>query len=245
MSGHNKWSKVKNVKGKEDAKRAKIFTKMSRMIMVAVREGGSDPAYNASLKMAIEKAKAENMPNDNIDRAIKKGAGEIDGQEFSNVLYEGYGPQGTALVVECLTDNKNRTAADVRHAFDKNGGNLGTMGSVTFQFDHKGILVVDADDKDEDTVMMDALDSGAEDVKSEEESFLITSDPANFQSVSDAMTEKGYQFRVAQVGYLPKNTIRLEKEEDRKHMRAMIDMLEDHDDVQEVYTNWEDYEEEE
>lgn len=239
MSGHNKWSKVKNVKGKEDAKKAKIFTKMSRTIMVAVREGGADPEYNAALKTAIEKAKAENMPNDNIDRAIKKGAGDIDGQEFVNMTYEGYGPSGVAIIVECLTDNKNRTAGDVRYLFDKNGGNLGSPGSVTFQFDYKGILVTDEKEKSEDDVMMDALDSGADDIKKEEDCYVITSDSSNFSSVRDSLSEKGYNFVMAQVGYLPKNTVKV-TDEVKEQVLKLIDDLEDHDDVQDVYSNLED-----
>lgn len=203
MSGHNKWSKVKNVKGKEDAKRANAFTKLSRMIMVAVREGGGDPEYNSALKMAIEKAKAENMPNDNIERAIKKGAGELEGQEFTSMTYEGYGPEGVAVIVTSLTDNKNRTAANVRHYFDKYNGNMGTSGSVTFQFDYKGILVTDAD-RDEDEVMMAALDAGADDVKKEGDSFVITTEPAQFNAVNEALSAAGYTFSVAETGYLPK-----------------------------------------
>lgn len=237
MSGHNKWSKVKNVKGKEDAKRAKIFTKMSRMIMVAVREGGSDPSYNSALKMAIEKAKAENMPNDNIDRAIRKGAGELGNEVFTTCTYEGYGPGGVAVIVECLTDNKNRTASNVRHAFDKNGGNMGTTGSVTFQFDYKGILVIDGD-VDEETVMMDAIDAGAEDVRSEDGRFMVLTDPGDFAAISDELTGRGYRFDVAQLGYLPKLSTTISDEAGIKSMDKLIDMLEEDDDVQEVYTNW-------
>lgn len=239
MSGHNKWSKVKNVKGKEDAKRASAFTKISRMIMVAVREGGGDPDYNSSLKMAIEKAKAENMPNDNIHRAIKKGLGDLDGQEFTNIVYEGYGPEGVAVIVSCLSDNKNRTAANVRHYFDKYHGNLGTTGSVMFQFDFKGILVTDDEGKDEDEVMMAALEAGAEDVRHEEGSFMILTDPTQFAAVNDALVEAGYNFSVAQTGYLPKNTVTIQDTENIKHMETLIDIMEDDDDVQDVYTNWE------
>lgn len=239
MSGHNKWSKVKNVKGKEDAKRASAFTKISRMIMVAVREGGGDPDYNSSLKMAIEKAKAENMPNDNINRAIKKGLGDLDGQEYSHIIYEGYGPEGVAVIVSCLTDNKNRTAANVRHYFDKYRGNLGTSGSVMFQFDYKGILVTDDEGKDEDTVIMDALDAGAEDVRHEEGSYVLLTDPTQFSSVNEKLVEAGYAFSVAQTGYFPKNTVRIQEEENQKLMDTLVDVMEDDDDVQDVYTNWE------
>lgn len=239
MSGHNKWSKVKNVKGKEDAKRASIFTKMSRAIMVATREGGPDPEYNSSLQSAIEKAKAENMPNDNIERAIKKGSGELGNAEFFSIVYEGYAPEGVAVIVETLTDSKNRTAGEMRYIFDRNGGNLGNPGSVTFQFDHKGILVIDAEGKDEDEVMMDALEAGAEDVKKEEDIFLITTLPADFIEVSKNLQEKGYTFTSAQVGYLPKNKVKVEDPEANAKIDKLISDLEDNDDVQDVYSNWE------
>lgn len=245
MSGHNKWSKVKNVKGKEDAKKAKIFTKMARMIMVAVKEGGPDPAYNPSLKMAIDKAKADNMPNDNIERAIKKGSGESDGAEYVESIYEGYGPEGVAVIVECLTDNKNRTAANVRHAFDKHGGNLGTSGSVTFLFAYKGILVIDGDGLDEEAVMMDALDAGAEDFREDDGDFVVTTEPSEFSRVKDALTSAGYSFEAAQIGYLPKTMAAISSPENMVSMEKMIDQLEDDDDVQEVYTNWARPEEEE
>lgn len=237
MSGHNKWSKVKNVKGKEDAKRAQAFTKISRMIMVAVREGGSDPAYNSSLKLAIDKAKAENMPNDNINRAIKKASGQDEGKDFVSLNYEGYGPAGVAIIVSCLTDNKNRTAANVRHYFDKFGGNLGTDGSVTFQFDFKGLISIDDADLDEDMVMMDALEAGAEDVRKEEGIFLIISDSSAFQEVHDNLAEKGYKFLMAQTGYLPKNTVSLTDLQHISHFESLIEALEEDDDVQDVYSN--------
>lgn len=239
MSGHNKWSKVKNVKGKEDAKRAQVFTKMSRAIMVAVREGGPEPEYNSALQSAIEKAKAENMPNDNIERAIKKGAGELGNAEFFSIVYEGYGPEGVAIIVETLTDSKNRTAGEMRYIFDRNGGNLGNPGSVTFQFDRKGILAVDGEGKDEDEVMMDALDAGAEDLVREDEVFLITCQPADFIQVSKKLQEMGYTFSSAQVGYLPKNKVKVEDEEACSHIEKLISDLEDNDDVQDVYSNWE------
>lgn len=238
MSGHNKWSKVKNVKGKEDAKRAKIFTKMSRAIMVAAREGGADPDYNGSLASVIEKAKAENMPNENIERALKKATGELGNSEFTSMVYEGYAPEGVAVVLEVLTDNKNRTASDVRYIFDKNGGNLGTSGSVTFQFDHKGLLVTPRAGQDEEAVMMDALDAGAEDVKSEEEVFLITTEIKDFMAVHNALQEKGYTFSSAQIAYLPKNEVEVEDPEARLKIEKLLDALEDNDDVQDVYSNY-------
>ncbi|MDU7502364.1 MAG: YebC/PmpR family DNA-binding transcriptional regulator, partial [Finegoldia magna] len=173
MSGHNKWSKIKNKKGSEDARRGKVFTKMARAITVAVREGGADPEYNPSLKSVIEKARAENMPNDNIDRAIKKASGDGDSANYENIVYEGYGPEGVAVIVECLTDNRNRTASDVRHYFDKFGGNLGQNGSVSFMFQRKGLLLIEAESLDEEEVMMDSLDAGAEDFEADDGIFVI------------------------------------------------------------------------
>lgn len=244
MSGHNKWSKVKNVKGKEDAKRASAFTKLSRKIMVAAREGGANPDYNSSLAIAIEQAKAENMPNDNIQRAIKKGTGELNSGNFEAMTYEGYGPEGLAVIVECLTDNKNRTAGDVRHIFDVYGGSLGTTGSVTFQFDRKGILAIDKAGHDEEELMMEALDAGAEDLQSLPDSYLIITDPADFQAVNKQLTEQGFTFQAAQVGYLPKNTVSIQDADKADQAEKMIDALEENDDVQEVYTNWAESEEE-
>lgn len=241
MAGHNKWSKVKNVKGKEDAKRAKEFTKLSRMLMVVSREGGSDPLYNSALNMAIEKAKAANMPNDNIERAIKKGAGEIEGQEFEEITYEGYGPQGVAILVECLTDNKNRTASNVRHAFDKFGGNLGTSGSVSYLFDYKGIFVLEDQDFDEEEVFMNVLEAGGEDVKKQDGIYLITAASQDFAEVLKNLEEVGYQFQVKQLGYLAKTKIDVSDEEAKENLESMIEMLEEDDDVQEVYTTWADF----
>ena len=191
MSGHNKWSKIKNKKGSEDARRGKVFTKMARAITVAVREGGADPEYNPSLKSVIEKARAENMPNDNIDRAIKKASGDGDSANYENIVYEGYGPEGVAVIVECLTDNRNRTASDVRHYFDKFGGNLGQNGSVSFMFHRKGLLLIDADSLDEEEVMMDSLDAGAEDFEADDGIFVINTAMEDFAQVRDTLLEKG------------------------------------------------------
>ncbi len=239
MAGHSKWNNIKNKKGKEDARRGKIFTKLGRYIMVAAREGGPDPDYNAALKAAIEKAKAENMPNDNIDRAIKKGSGELGTDLFEEITYEGYGPSGVAVMVSCLTDNKNRTASDVRHAFDKNGGNLGTNGSVSFMFDRKGILAIERTDEiDEDELTMQAIDLGAEDFESSDEGFEITTTPEDFNSVRDGLSSAGFSFAMAEISYVPQNTVALTNEDDIKKMTKMIDMLEDSDDVQDVYHNW-------
>lgn len=238
MSGHNKWSSIKDKKGKEDAKRGKIFTKIARMISVAVREGGPDPDYNPSLKSAIEKAKAENMPNDNIQRAIKKGSGEDSGASYEKIIYEGYGPEGVAVIINCLTDNRNRTAADIRHAFDKFGGNLGQNGSVIFMFDHKGVLTIDKKDKDEEEFMLEAIEAGAEDVQMEEDLFVVTTSMDDFAKVRDNLLENGYEFHTADLFYLPQNETAVEDPEAQKKLQKMIDMLEDNDDVQSVFHNW-------
>ena len=240
MAGHSKWNNIKNKKGKEDAKRGKEFTKLGRYIMVAAKEGGGDLEYNPSLKAAIEKAKAANMPNDNIDRAVKKGSGELGTDNYEEIIYEGYGPAGIAVFAECLTDNRNRTAPDVRHAFDKNGGNLGQSGCVTFMFDKKGILGIERDDNiDEDELMMTAIELGAEDVLSEEEGLEVITTVDDFNRVRDGLKEQGYEFAMAELTYIPQNTIELTDDEDIKNMEKLIDMLEDSDDVQEVYHNWE------
>lgn len=240
MAGHSKWSNIKHKKGKEDAKRAKIFTKLARSIMVAVREGGPDPDYNPALKSAIEKAKAANMPNDNIERAIKKGSGEMEGVSFEEITYEGYGPGGIAVYVSCLTDNRNRTAADIRHAFDKVGGNLGQTGCVSFMFERKGLLFIEKNDEiSEDDLMLEAIDLGAEEMEVTEDGFEITTSPENFDKVRDGLSDSGYEFAVAEIAFLPSNTTKLTDEEDIKNMMKLIDTLEDNDDVQAVYHNWE------
>lgn len=238
MSGHSKWNNIKNKKGKEDAKRGKVFTKLGRYIMVAVKEGGPDPDYNPALKVAIDKAKAENMPNDNIDRAIKKGSGEGADANFEEVTYEGYGPSGIAVMVSCLTNNRNRTAPDVRHAFDKYGGNLGQPGCVSFMFDKKGQLVVEKGNIDADEFMMSAIDLGADDVVEEDDVFEVLTAPENYHIVRNGLDEQGYEFLQSDITYIPQNYIALNDEKDIKNMEKMIDALEEHDDVQEVYTNW-------
>lgn len=238
MSGHSKWHNIKNKKGKEDARRAKEFTKIARQIIVAVKEGGDDPEYNSSLKTAVEQAKAINMPNDNIERAIKKGAGDVGNADYEEVMYEGYGPSGVAVLVPCLTDNRNRTAPDVRHAFDKNGGNLGQNGSVSFLFERKGVLVVEKDDFDSDELAMTAIDLGAEDVEQDEEGVVITTTVSDFSSIRDKLSEEGFKFAMAELDYIPSTTVKLEDAEDIEKMEKLIDMLEDNDDVQGVYHNW-------
>lgn len=246
MSGHSKWSNIKNRKGKQDALKGKIFTKLARAITVAVREGGADSDYNSSLATAIEKAKAQNMPNDNIDRAIKAGMGAAEGQHFDTITYEGYGPSGTAFMVQCLTDNKNRTAADVRHYFSKYNGNLGTTGCVGYLFDRKGVISIDKDDKtDEETVMMAALEAGAEDFEVEDDSYEITTVPEEFISVLNSLKEAGYDNIKGDIMFLPQTTVKVEDEENLKMLDKLIEALEDNDDVQEIYHNWDMPEDEE
>ena len=239
MSGHSKWNNIKNKKCKEDAKRGKIFTKLGRYIMVAAREGGPDPDYNPSLKVAIDKAKAENMPNDNIERAIKKGSGELGSDSFEEITYEGYGPSGIAVLVQCLTDNRNRTAPDVRHAFDKNGGNLGTPGSVSFMFDRRGIIEIEKNSGlDYDELMMSALELGADDVTEYDDAYEIITSPEAYLDIKKGLEDLNYEFSQSDITFLPQNYVKLEDPEDIKKMEKLIDTLEDNDDVQDVYTNW-------
>ena len=240
MSGHSKWANIKNKKGKTDAQRGKVFTKIGREIQIAVKMGGPDPASNSKLKDVIAKAKAANMPNDNIQRSIKKASGEASNEVIEEITYEGYGPSGVAVIVEAVTDNRNRTAAEVRHIFDKNGGNLGSTGCVSFMFDKKGGIVIEKDDAiDEDTLMMDALDCGADDFTSEDGAYEIVTDPVTFSAVRDALEEKGYQFVEAEISRIPQNYIKLSSEEQLAQIERLLDMLEDNDDVMEVYHNWE------
>ena len=229
-----------NKKGKQDAKRAKIFTKHARAIAVAAKEGGGNPDYNAALKTAIEKAKADNMPNDNIDRAVAKGAGAGANENYETIVYEGYGPGGVAVIVETLTDNKNRTAGNVRYYFDKNGGNLGTSGCVSFMFDKKGQILIAADENvSEDELMETALEAGAEDLIVEEDGYEVLTAPEDFSAVRDELQAKGYEFISADVKLLPQTTTKLTEEEQLKFMNRLVDMLEDDDDVQNIYHNWE------
>ena len=236
MSGHNKWSTIKNKKAKTNAAKGKIFTKIGREIVIAVKSGGSaDPALNSKLKDVIAKAKAANMPNDNIQRSIKKAAGEGQGENYKEVTYEGYGPAGTAMIVECITDNLNRTAADVRHCFEKNGGSMGATGCVSWMFDRKGIIVIAAEGLDEDEVMMDALEAGAADVALNEDYFEIETDPNDVSSVSEALEGK-YTIVSAEASLVPQNTTD-PAGEDLEKLQKTLDMLEELDDVSEVYHN--------
>ena len=246
MSGHSKWSNIKNRKGKQDALKGKVFTKLARAITVALREGGPDPGYNSSLATAIEKAKAQNMPNDNIDRALKAGMGALDGQHFETITYEGYGPSGTAFMVQCLTDNKNRTAADVRHYFSKNNGNLGTTGCVGYLFDRKGVISIELDDKiDEEALMMTALEVGADDFEVEDDSYEVTTAPEDFIQVLNGLKEAGYTNIKGDIMYIPQTYIKVEDEENVKFIERLIDALDENDDVQEIYHNWDEPEIEE
>lgn len=238
MSGHSKWSTIKRKKGANDAQRAKIFTKIAREIIVAVKAGGPDPENNSRLKDVIAKARSNNMPNDNINRTIKKAAGGGDTANYESITYEGYGPSGVAVIVEALTDNRNRTAADVRHAFDKFGGNMGQNGCVSFMFDRKGVIVVENSGIDEDEITMAALEAGADDIEASEECYEITTSAADFSAVREAL-EASYTIASAEISMVPQTMTRLENEDDIANMEKMLDMLEDNDDVQEVFHNWE------
>lgn len=244
MAGHSKWNNIKRKKGAADAKRGKIFTKIGREIQVAVREGGPDPEANNRLRDAISNAKANNMPNDTITRSIKKASGDQSGDDWENVQYEGYGPSGVAVIVRTLTDNRNRTAAEVRHAFDKHGGNLGTTGSVAFMFEEKGEIYIEADDIDEEELMLLALDNGADDVENLGQAYVITTTPGNYRQVRDSLEASGYEIADASVGPVANTSVKL-NEEDAIKMQKLIDQLEDSDDVQDVYHNWEEDEEQE
>ena len=239
MSGHSKWHNIQAKKGKADAARGKIFTKLGREILVAVKEGGPDPISNSKLKDVIAKCKANNMPNDTINNSIKKASGEGSNKVYEEMIYEGYGPNGVALIVEASTDNKNRTAADVRHAFDKAGGNLGTTGCVSYMFSKKGIIVIDRTKTNisEDDMMMIALDNGAEDFSADDECFEIITDPSEFSNVREALENQGLEFAEAEVQMIPANKIELTEEQGQK-MQKLIDSLEDLDDVMNVFHNW-------
>ena len=240
MSGHSKWNNIKRKKEKADGAKAKVFTKIGRELAVAVKEGGSgDPAANSRLRDCIAKAKAANVPNDNIDRIIKRAMGDGNADNYENITYEGYGPSGVAVIVETLTDNRNRTAADVRHAFDKYGGNLGTTGCVSFMFKEKGVIVVEREGLDEDTVMADALEAGASDFAADEDVFEISTEPADFSGVREDLEKKGYECVSAEVEMVPDTYTAITDEETVIKMQKMLDLLEDNDDVQNVWHNWE------
>lgn len=240
MSGHSKWSTIKRKKEKTDGARAKVFTKIGREIMVAVRDGGPDPAGNSKLKELIQKAKANNVPNDNIERVIKKAAGGNDGASYEEIIYEGYGPNGIAVVVKALTDNRNRTAGDVRHYFDKFGGNMGTSGCVMFMFDYFGVIIIEKEDIDEDKLMEDAIECGAIDfITDDEEIYEIRTDANDLGAVTADLEAKGYTFVSSETAYIPQTYTRLEDEDSMKNMSKMLDMFEENDDIQGVWHNWE------
>lgn len=240
MSGHSKFANIKHKKEKNDAKKGKIFTMLGREIQVAVKAGGPDPAVNGKLRDVIAKCKANNMPNDTIDRSIKKAAGGGEDVEYENVTYEGYGPNGVAVIVEVLTDNRNRAAANVRNAFTKGGGNMGNSGCVSFMFDEKGLIVIDKEeiDMDEEELMMAALDAGAEDFAAEEDSYEITTAPDDFSAVRKTLEAAGIPMASAEVTMIPQTYTELTDEEDIKKMNKLLEMLDDDDDVQNTYHNW-------
>lgn len=240
MSGHSKFANIKHKKEKNDAKKGKIFTMLGREIQVAVKAGGPDPAVSGKLRDVIAKCKANNMPNDTIDRSIKKAAGGGEDVEYENVTYEGYGPNGVAVIVEVLTDNRNRAAANVRNAFTKGGGNMGNSGCVSFMFDEKGLIVIDKEeiDMDEEELMMAALDAGAEDFAAEEDSYEITTAPDDFSAVRETLEAAGIPMASAEVTMIPQTYTELTDEEDIKKMNKLLEMLDDDDDVQNTYHNW-------
>lgn len=240
MSGHSKWANIKHRKGKSDAQRGKIFTKLGREIAIVVKQGGSDPESNSKLRDVIAKAKSVNMPNDNISRSIKKAAGDVDGANYEEVVYEGYGPGGVAVIVETMTDNRNRTAGDVRHFFDKFGGNLGTLGCVSFMFEKKGVILIEkTDSTNEDDIMMEALDAGAEDFEAADEYFEVLTAPDDFSKVRETLEKKNYEFIEAEVQMVPATMTKLTDPKQIEFMDKLIENLEDLDDVQNVYHNWE------
>lgn len=239
MSGHSKWSTIKRKKEKTDNARAKVFTKIGREISVAVKAGGPDPAANSKLKDVIAKAKAANVPNDNIERIIKKAAGEGNADNYENIVYEGYGPSGIAVIIEALTDNRNRTAADVRHAFDKFGGNMGTTGCVSFMFSRQGVILIEKEDMDEDKLMEDALEAGASDFLTDGDVYEIRTEPNDMGLVRDDLEAKGYKYISAEVAYIPSTYTKLTDPDDIQNMGRMLEMFDESDDIQEVYHNWE------
>lgn len=240
MSGHSKFANIKHKKEKNDAKKGKIFTKLGREIAVAVKEGGADPENNSRLRDIVAKAKANNMPNDTIDRSIKKAAGDANSVNYESITYEGYGPSGVAIIVEALTDNKNRTASNVRSAFTKGNGSIGTPGCVSYNFEKKGQIIIAKEDcqMDEDDLMMTALDAGAEDFAAEEDSYEIVTDPDDFSKVREALESESIEMASAEVTMIPNTMVELASEDDIKNLQKTLDLLEEDDDVQDVWHNW-------
>ena len=239
MSGHSKWSTIKRKKEKTDQARAKVFTRIGRELAMAVKAGGPDPDNNSKLKEVIAKAKANNVPNDNIDRLIKKAAGESGGADYESLIYEGYGPAGIAVIVEVLTDNRNRTAGEMRHYFDKCGGNMGQSGSVMFMFERKGLIVIEGEGLDEDKVMEDVLEAGADDFTFDGDVYEISTDPNSVGTVSEALSQKGYTFISAEPAYVPATTSTIDDPELAAKMEKLLDMFDENEDVQNVWHNWE------
>jgi YebC/PmpR family DNA-binding regulatory protein len=237
MSGHSKWSSIKHKKGAADAKRGKIFTKLIKELTVAARLGGGDPGGNPRLRTAILAAKAENMPKDNIERAIKKGTGELEGVSYEEVSYEGYGPGGVAMLIECLTDNKNRAVSDIKHMMDRHGGSLGEPGCVSWMFEQKGLIIVDKEKIDEEKLLDLALESGAEDVKEGEQEFEVLISPADFEAVKQAFDDAQISYSLAEVSMVPQNTVNLEGKK-AEQMIKLMEALEDNDDISNVYANF-------
>lgn len=240
MAGHSKWSNIKHRKGKSDEQKGKMFTKLGRELAVAVKEGGADPASNTKLSDVIAKAKAANMPNDSISRSIKKAAGDTDTEKYEEISYEGYGPGGVAIIVETMTDNRNRTAGDLRHLFDKSGGNLGQTGCVSFMFDRKGVLLIERNENtDEDELMIKAIEAGAEDFNAEDEYFEVLTEQSEFSKVRKSLEEAGYEFLEAEVQMVPQTLTQLGDEKQIGQMNKLVESIEDLDDVQNIYHNLE------
>ena len=239
MSGHSKWSSIKHKKGAADARRGKLFSKLSRAIIVAARDAGPDPAANLALQNAIEKARSYSMPKDNIERAIAKGSGaDAEGSSFDTVVYEGYGPEGVAVLVEALTDNRNRTASEVRHLFSKYGGNLGATGAVAWQFDRRGVVLVSADSVDEDALMLDAAEAGADDVELDGTTYQVTTPPESLRAMREALEAAGYTVESAELSMVPRTTVGISDESAARKVLRLVEGLEDADDVQDVYANF-------
>ena len=236
MSGHSKWSKIKRKKAANDQKRGKTFTKLIREITVAAREGGGDPEFNPRLRLAVDTAKQSDMPQDNIDKAIKRGTGELEGVNYEELSYEGYGPGGVALYIECLTDNQNRTVAELRHLLERNGGNLGTSGSVAWQFDRKGLIYIDSSRFGEDAVLEAALEAGADDVRREEGEFVVTTEVHDFHSVQQGLEQAGVEVQEAELAWIARNEVSVEGKTGERLLKLM-EALDDHDDVQKVHSN--------
>lgn len=238
MSGHSKWHNIRLRKGKQDAVRSKLFTKIAREIIVAAREGGGDPDSNLRLKQAVQKGRENSMPADNIKRAIQRGSGEVDGASYEEIPYEGYGPGGVAVLVACLTDNRNRTVAELRNIFSKCGGNLGESGCVSWMFEQTGLIEIPADTTDEDTVMMATMDAGAQDIRVEGDTIEVLCQPGDLAQVCDALTEAGIAFASAEVTMLPKSTVKIEDSKEASQILRLLDALDDNDDVQQAYANF-------